>query len=890
MSSDLQSQLAEILGPAYRIDRELGGAGMSRVFVATELDLDRQVVVKIPPPDVSAGLSVERFRREIQLAARLQHPHIIPLLVAGARGRLLYYTMPFMAGENLRTRLGRTRELPVPEATRILRDVLDALGYAHSKAVVHRDIKPENILLSGNHALVLDFGVFKALANAADSSPGEPILTSTGIALGTPAYMAPEQALADPNVDARADLYALGVVAYEMLAGRTPFPGLSPQQTLGAQVSRKPPDITEFRPEIPPGLAAIIMRCLAKNPADRWQSADELYHALEPFTTTSGSSAPATPAPSEPFKWTPQRIAVAAGVFGIVVAGLIGSTIAFRGNREALVVSSTRQLTSAAGLEFHPAVSPDGKMVAYVAGTPGRSQLFVRQLAGGRAILLSDSSVSPRWPQWNPDGSQILYNTGLRSWLVPVLGGAPTRLPALDSLYQCSWSHTGDRFVCGREDKGGLVVLGRNGENRRMLTGPDAPDVFAPTWSRDDKLIAFTRGNGAFLGGPAIGNIAPSTIWVIPSEGGKAVRVSDDTHLNTAPVWTPDGDLLYVSSLGGVRDIYVQRLNGNHTPRGAPLRLTTGLNPHTISLSKDGKVLSYSVFTTVANVWTTTDRGGPEVSTLAAKAVTTGNQTVEQGFVSPDGKWLAYDSNVAGNQDIYRIPLPTGDPEQLTRNEYDDFHPAWSPDGTELVFHSVKNGNRDIFVMNADGTNVRPVVEGPGEQRAPSWLGDDRVLYVVFPDSLFSVKRENGVWQKPSLLFRGKATPAMYSPDGKQMVHIENAGAMCATCIAGMYVSNADGTNPRYIPLPKTGVLLQNAGGSTWTKDSKHFYAAVSEQDGTSSIWEIPVNGGVERRVLHFTDPARQLYRSDFDVFGNNFYFTIGDRQSDVWTMELKKQ
>ena len=188
MTSDLQSQLQEVLGPAYRIDRELGGAGMSRVFVATEIELERQVVVKVLPPDFGAGLNVDRFRREIQLAARLQHPHIVPLLAAGARGSLLYYTMPFIPGENLRARITRAGELPVQEATKILREVADALSYAHSQGVVHRDIKPENILISGNHALVLDFGVSKALSSATSETPTDgPSLTSLGIALGTPA-------------------------------------------------------------------------------------------------------------------------------------------------------------------------------------------------------------------------------------------------------------------------------------------------------------------------------------------------------------------------------------------------------------------------------------------------------------------------------------------------------------------------------------------------------------------------------------------------------------------------------------------------------------------------------------------------------------------------------
>ncbi|MEP6507916.1 MAG: serine/threonine-protein kinase [Gemmatimonadales bacterium] len=301
----LQTQLQEILGTSYRIDRELGGGGMSRVFVATDTELDRKVVIKVLPPELSAGINTDRFRREIQLAARLQHPHIVPLYAAGAKDGLLYYTMPFIAGENLRTRLNKSGELPVQDATKVLREVADALSYAHSEGVVHRDIKPENILISGNHALVTDFGVSKALSNATAEAPGDaPSLTSLGVALGTPAYMAPEQAAADPMVDARADIYALGVVGYELLTGRTPFAGLNQQQTLAAHITTAPAPISQQRPQLPPALAAVIMRAIEKRPADRWQSALEMHDALEPYAMSSGATTPSTAIVPRSFEWT----------------------------------------------------------------------------------------------------------------------------------------------------------------------------------------------------------------------------------------------------------------------------------------------------------------------------------------------------------------------------------------------------------------------------------------------------------------------------------------------------------------------------------------------------------------------------------------------------------
>src|SRR6184192_3860142 len=261
---------------------------MSRVFLAQEVRLGRQVVVKVLPPDMAAGVSAERFEREIRLAAALQHPHIVPLLTAGSQGDLLYYVMPHIAGESLRARIAHERELPVVDTVRILRDVCDALAYAHGHGIVHRDVKPDNVLLSGKHALVTDFGVAKAVA----SSSGDGTLTSLGMALGTPAYMAPEQAAGDPNVDHRADLYAVGALGYELLAGRPPFSGMSPQGMLAAQVTATPDPVTQHRATVPPALAALIMRCLAKHPADRPQSAEEVVGQLEAMATPTGGITP----------------------------------------------------------------------------------------------------------------------------------------------------------------------------------------------------------------------------------------------------------------------------------------------------------------------------------------------------------------------------------------------------------------------------------------------------------------------------------------------------------------------------------------------------------------------------------------------------------------------
>ena len=283
MSDDLREQLQTALGAAYTLERELGGGGMSRVFVARDEALAREVVVKVLPTDV-AGVSVDRFKREISTAARLQHPHIVPLLSAGEMDGVPYYMMPFVTGDSLRARLKDGGALPIGEATRLLRDIASALAYAHHAGVVHRDIKPDNVLLSGGSAAVTDFGVAKALRDAA-STVADGGLTQIGIALGTPIYMAPEQAAADPNVDHRADLYSVGVMAYEMVTGVPPFRGRPAQELLVAHLTEEPEPVGVLRPDLPPQLASLIMWCLAKRPEERPQSAEDVVAALDAIAT-----------------------------------------------------------------------------------------------------------------------------------------------------------------------------------------------------------------------------------------------------------------------------------------------------------------------------------------------------------------------------------------------------------------------------------------------------------------------------------------------------------------------------------------------------------------------------------------------------------------------------
>jgi len=312
----LEQQLQDALSVTFRVERELGGGGMSRVFVAEETALGRRVALKVLS-GLGDGVSVDRFRREIQTVANLQHPLIVPLLSAGSAGSTLYYTMPLVEGESLRTRLAREGRLGFREAVGIARDIVEALAYAHRRGVIHRDIKPDNVLLTEGHAVVTDFGVARALSASAEDGT----LTSTGVAIGTPVYMAPEQVLADPAADHRMDLYAVGCLLYEMLAGSPPLTGSTIQAVMSAKVTRTPDDVTRLRTDVPTDVATWVRRALARSPAERWPTADEALVELDScLQQLTGERTASTPA----IGW--RRLApwlAAAALLVVVAAGIV---------------------------------------------------------------------------------------------------------------------------------------------------------------------------------------------------------------------------------------------------------------------------------------------------------------------------------------------------------------------------------------------------------------------------------------------------------------------------------------------------------------------------------------------------------------------------------------
>ncbi len=875
--SDPLDRLREALGDRYAIEREIGAGGMATVYLAQDLRHERQVAIKVLRPDLAATLGPERFHREIRIAAQLQHPNILPLLDSGEADDFLFYVMPYVEGQSLRDKLAKEGELPVVDAVRILRDVVDALTEAHEHGVVHRDIKPENILLRGRHALVTDFGVAKAVSEAT----GREKLTTAGVALGTPAYMAPEQASANPHLDHRVDIYAVGAVAYELLTGRPVFMGTTAQMVLAAHVTEAPQAVTQHRETVPPALDALVMRCLEKKPADRWQRAEDLLPQLEALATPSGGITPTQTRPVAAARTSSTRPVTITIAAVAVAAVLLGSVWIWSGRSapEPITPGQTTKVTSDPGLELDPAVSPDGLWIAYSAGAVGQRHVYLRQVAGGRAVDLTEELPgNHRHPRWSPDNTSILFGGPGGLYVVPALGG-PARKIVDAPAHSAVWMPDGQRIAY--VGAGTIRLASIDGTTMEVVTEDFQPHSLAA--SPDGSRLVYVSGNSSYvLSNVLVGNVAASALHTVALPDGTPHALTEGAHVHQSPVWLPDGrGILYVSDEGGSRDVYQRALAADGAPAGEPSRLTTGLEALTLSLSADGSLLAYSEFRHGSNIWSIQIPGSGTSSVREARQVTFGNQVIEGISVSPDGAWLLFDSNRRGNQDIYRMAMPNGEPEPLTDDPHDDLVPSWSPTGEEIVFYSFRHGSRDIFVMRADGTGKRRLTDNPGQERYPDWSPDgNAIVYQSNQDegaALWVLSRDGPLadWGEPRQLTPSGGIPR-WSPAGDWIA------------FSGGRVISPQGGDP--IRLVEEGDL----GGAVpvfqeWSDDGRAVYYKARDSTGIASFWSVPVTGGTPRLLVRFDDPSMPSYRPEFATDGERLYFTVGRQESDIWVMDLER-
>ncbi|HEU5050933.1 MAG TPA: protein kinase [Gemmatimonadales bacterium] len=879
----INERLGQSLSERYRIERELGQGGMATVYLAEDVRHHRRVAIKVLHPELSAVIGAERFLREIELTANLQHPHILPLFDSGDADGLLYYVMPYVDGETLRSRLARERQLPVGDALRIAREIADALAYAHRLGVIHRDIKPENVLLQGGHALVADFGIALAVQQA-----GGERMTQSGMSIGTPQYMAPEQAMGDRAADHRVDIYALGAITYEMLAGEAPFTGPSSQAIVAKVMTEDPKPLSLQRRSIPDAVESAVLTALEKLPAARFGRAEEFARALAAEEGTPAAARSARRAAGA--RRTARTMALAAA--GAVVLTLAGYLLGRAGSSGGAPLSFgvSTPVTWDHGLEVHPAISPDGRLVAYAAGvTATRLRVFVRPVAGGRSVpLVDDSTQTQSSPRWSPDGTRVLFLARGGVFSAPAFGGPPRQeIPAQRSgdINWAAWAPDGSRLAFTIGDS---VFVRATGGESRLVAAAREPSLCS--WSPDGGALACASGNVQYAGAnQQFGNLSPSQLLLVDIASGSVDTLTDRAASNQSPVWLTDRRILFISNRHGPRDLYtVEVARSGRAGVVPPLRVSTGLGAHSISLSADGTRLAFAAFSATANVWALPIPARDAVSPYSAHPVTHGNQLVESFTVSSDGRWLLYDSNLAGNADLYRISTTGGEPERLTTDPSDDFFPELSPDGREVAFHSWRTGNRDVFVLPLDGGPVQQVTATSRQEVGPKWSPDGSTLiYFEFEGpldtlargSIWVSRREGESWAQPERRVE-RGNWVSWSPDGSRIAYAVGSVA------SRIFVAPAAGGASRllYDAEAANGPRVEQLD---WSADARTIYFKSHDAAGLASIWALPSAGGVPRLVTHFNDPARPSPRFNMAVGPDHLYYSIDERQSDVWVMEV---
>lgn len=647
--SDPQNQFATALADRYRLDRELGRGGMATVFLAHDRKHDRSVALKVLHPELAAMLGPERFLREIKVAARLQHPHILPVYDSGESAGRLWFTMPYVEGESLRDRLGRAHRLPLGEALRITREVAQGLQYAHDHGVVHRDIKPENILLTGDGStLIADFGVARSLGNAATER-----LTVAGMVVGTPTYMSPEQATSEAAIDGRSDVYALGCVLQEMLTGKPPFQGSTAQSVIAQHLTLPPPSVTALDGTVPTPVAEALRKALAKRPVDRFDSAAAFAAALgideRPRPRVGGRG------------W--MAAAALAALVLLALTFYAGRRIAPRRQSTSGAIASglnrkLTQLTFGEGVEEWAAWSPDGARLAYVGEADGLRRLFVRTLATGAERRLSTQPRDDIQPAWSPDGRRLAfvrarakggklepndingwYEEGGDIWTVELATGRETRL--VEDAFNPAYSPDGGRLAFDASWAGArrIWTSDSSGRNPRQVTSDSSEAVVhtGPRWSPDGSRLAFRR----------IEKIKSDIVVVeLASQG--LTRITDDNVLDMDPVWARDQRQIYfASSRGGGLNLWRVPIDPGGHPTGPPAQLTTGagddIEP---TVSPDGKRLAFAVRGINSDLWrlpvspTTGEPAGapePVVATTGSRAAAPGPRMAAPSRSIPTG-------------------------------------------------------------------------------------------------------------------------------------------------------------------------------------------------------------------------------------------------------------
>ncbi|MEO7137027.1 MAG: protein kinase [Gemmatimonadales bacterium] len=814
---DSLTRVQAALTDRYHVEREVGAGGMATVYLAQDLRHERQVAVKVLRPELAAVIGAERFLAEIKTTAHLQHPHILPLFDSGGADSFLFYVMPFVAGETLRRRLTREKQLPVAEAVRISTEVASALDYAHRHGVVHRDIKPENILLHDGRALVADFGIALAASKAGGSR-----MTETGMSLGTPCYMSPEQAMGEREITARSDIYALGCVLYEMLTGDPPFTGSTAQAIVARVLTETPRPILPQRHTIPPHVEAAVLTALEKLPADRFGTAAEFAEALagRNYAPSAGRTAAAVlagrPAARRLVRLGP-LMAVAASALAVgSAAGWVAARHAPSGSlpaRVSLAIPADHRVSP--GFEPVSALSPDGTTLVYAGeGAGGSVRLYARRLDELTPVPLTGTEGGC-CPVFSPDGEWILFSgaRGAEFRKISSDGGAATVIPMASGTAVAALRWAGpDEFVATLND--GSLARVRNDGRMERVARPDSA-------AREAMLnVMQVLPGGAILTIAATQSLEGPLVAIDPASGARTVILSSPVqwagYAQDHLVWALSGGALYAAPF----DARHARITGAVQALGATAQTTRGGRPK-VALSTGGDALAYvpAQPLTLARV----GRDGRAATMLGEP------RSYHSPRVSPDGRRVLFDF-AQSTRDVWLLDL--GD-TTLTRVtfENDGHDPTWLPNGREFLFGSARGNQIGVFRRNADGSGAADSVLVDGNQLT---------VHAVTSDGRTGIAAK--VSPGPSILGAFDLVTVPLTSEGQSEPLLstgynEYYPALSPNSRWLAYVSD-ESTRPEvYVrPFPGQGgkVLVSQNGGSepVWSRDGRElFYRSLGPRE-----------------------------------------------------------
>ena len=704
---DIAEKLTASLSDRYRVERELGAGGMAVVYLAQDLKHDRKVALKVLRPELAAILGGDRFLHEIRTTANLQHPHILPLHDSGEVEGTVFYVMPFVDGESLRDRLNREKQLPLDDAVRIAREIADALEYAHTEGVVHRDIKPENILLHGGHAMVADFGIALAVSQVG----GGTRMTETGMSLGTPHYMAPEQAMGDREITARADIYALGCVTYEMLTGGPPFTGATAQAIVARVVTENPRLLTVQRHTIPRHVEAAVLKCLEKLPADRFASAAGFSRALGDSAFV-GNATLASQATSARVRWE-SRVAAASLAIALVATTFGAWAFHRRGAEEAVSrYGLTLPPSQAPRIDRMFALAPDGSRLVYVGpgATAQQTQLWVKERDRFDAEPVGGTEGVSSFTL-SPDGQWIAFVQANRLKKVAVTGGAAITLAdSAGNLSALAWMDDG-QIVFTRIGTRELLAVSSNGGSFTSVLELDSMGPIQAAPVRGTDVVLYVRCRGGRCG-------TMQDLWAIDLSSRETKLVQPGVAMAR---YVPTGHLVLVrrdgALLGAAFDPGSMELRGAPVPLLDSVSLVNEMYP-LMDVSSNGTLvarygLSMSSRDQHEMVWV--DRTGRESLVDSGWSF---RLTVAGGNVgwslSPDGTRLAVGLNSDAGDDIWVKQLPDGPASRITFDSMPQFRPRWDPAGTHVLYTSGLTGPNALMRRRGDGTGSEEVVLSGG--------------------------------------------------------------------------------------------------------------------------------------------------------------------------------